>query len=142
MLIRSDMSTTCLIGASEANQLLQPEITCFTHESCLWRSVASHFSFTPASSWQKPLSSSPEPSIRRAANMAWSGNTTGTLGRNGFQKVSLLARDASAYSRHCSERSHFIFWVMAALRQSPNPSVKGTATSGLRPLVAAPYVER
>jgi hypothetical protein len=24
----------------------------------------------------------------------------------------------------------------------PNPSVKGTATSGLRPLVAAPYVER
>jgi hypothetical protein len=24
----------------------------------------------------------------------------------------------------------------------PNPSVKGTATSGLRPLVPAPYVER
>jgi hypothetical protein len=24
----------------------------------------------------------------------------------------------------------------------PNPSVKGTSTSGLRPLVAAPYLER
>jgi hypothetical protein len=28
------------------------------------------------------------------------------------------------------------------LRQRPNPSVKGTATSGLRPLASAPYVER
>jgi hypothetical protein len=27
-------------------------------------------------------------------------------------------------------------------RRWPNPSVKGTATSGLRPLVAAPYLER
>jgi hypothetical protein len=27
-------------------------------------------------------------------------------------------------------------------RPAPNPSVKGTATSGLRPLAAAPYVER
>jgi hypothetical protein len=26
--------------------------------------------------------------------------------------------------------------------QAPNPSVKGTSTSGLRPLAAAPYVER
>jgi hypothetical protein len=31
---------------------------------------------------------------------------------------------------------------IAAFVQRPNPSVKGTATSGLRPLVAAPYVER
>ena len=27
-------------------------------------------------------------------------------------------------------------------RPPPNPSVKGTSTSGLRPLAAAPYVER
>jgi hypothetical protein len=27
-------------------------------------------------------------------------------------------------------------------RQPPNHSVKGTATSGLRPLASAPYVER
>jgi hypothetical protein len=27
-------------------------------------------------------------------------------------------------------------------RQWPNPSVKGTPTSGLRPLAAAPYLER
>jgi hypothetical protein len=26
--------------------------------------------------------------------------------------------------------------------QPPNPSVKGTSTSGLRPLAAAPYLER
>jgi hypothetical protein len=29
-----------------------------------------------------------------------------------------------------------------AVTQWPNPSVKGTSTSGLRPLAAAPYVER
>jgi hypothetical protein len=29
-----------------------------------------------------------------------------------------------------------------AATQWPNPSVKGTSTSGLRPLAAAPYVER
>jgi hypothetical protein len=28
------------------------------------------------------------------------------------------------------------------IQLTPNPSVKGTSTSGLRPLVAAPYVER
>ena len=32
--------------------------------------------------------------------------------------------------------------VSFQVRQRPNPSVKGTATSGLRPLAAAPYVER
>ena len=30
----------------------------------------------------------------------------------------------------------------ASLFRRPNPSVKGTSTSGLRPLAAAPYVER
>jgi ribosomal protein S18 acetylase RimI-like enzyme len=32
--------------------------------------------------------------------------------------------------------------VVLLHRQSPNPSVKGTSTSGLRPLVIAPYLER
>jgi hypothetical protein len=31
---------------------------------------------------------------------------------------------------------------MMLVSQRPNPSVKGTSTSGLRPLAAAPYVER
>jgi hypothetical protein len=31
---------------------------------------------------------------------------------------------------------------LCLFNQAPNPSVKGTATSGLRPLVPAPYVER
>jgi hypothetical protein len=33
------------------------------------------------------------------------------------------------------------YWFTLA-NLPPNPSVKGTATSGLRPLVPAPYVER
>jgi hypothetical protein len=33
-------------------------------------------------------------------------------------------------------------WSVPSFAHMPNPSVKGTSASGLRPLAAAPYLER
>jgi len=42
----------------------------------------------------------------------------------------------------CAAKNTWPVEVARFARPGPNPSVKGTPTSGLRPLAAAPYVER
>jgi hypothetical protein len=63
-----------------------------------------------------------------------------------FRSRSLVAPARLPTSNARLAKPAEIHWLPSGWRASPaqraNPSVKGTATSGLRPLASAPYIER
>jgi len=60
-----------------------------------------------------------------------------------YEKHGFIVLDESFFVRGATETRFKVFKMQRAVRAQPsNPSVKGTSTSGLRPLAAAPYLER